>query len=87
MTAPNCEDVVERTVAAIDAYTLTVGWPMVFGVPGMPFFFEPDAQPFVDAVKARLGDGYDFHLVLAGCAMVTRLAETAAEPHGAIMEE
>ena len=73
------EDVIERTVAAIRDAAIPVGpWGLrVMSVPGMPFFFEPDAQPFVDAVRARLGEGYDFHLVLAGSAMVTRLAEEA----------
>lgn len=71
------EDVIERTVAAIREADIPVGpWGLrVMSVSGMPFFFDPDAQPFVDAVRARLGSRYAFELVLAGCAMVTSLPE------------
>lgn len=67
------EDVVDQTVAEIQAGYYPVGVEILMGVAGMPVSIGPDAQPFEDAVRARLGDGYQFRLVLAGSALVTRL--------------
>lgn len=70
------EAVVERTIAEIRAGDYPVGSMMLMGVPGMPMSTDPvDAGPFESAVRARLGAGYTFRLILAGSAMVTRLAE------------